>query len=185
MPDVVTWTPEKVPFFRLTETALSMPRLAPEGKTLITVDIGAEKGDEFWQMDDETLGELCVENLKPIIQNVRNRYLGCRVLKTPIAYPVFLREYEAERQQFMGGTGVENLYGVGRNGEFSHIFMEDVHHRTEKKMSEMMMTTAQESVKNADSSVLSKEQLITGAFGSLRNNTGGESGTIESALAGY
>jgi hypothetical protein len=26
--------------------------------------------------------------------DVRARYEGCRVLKTPIAYPVFLREYE-------------------------------------------------------------------------------------------
>jgi oxygen-dependent protoporphyrinogen oxidase len=138
LPDVVTWTPEnEFPFFRLTETTLSMPWLAPTGKTLITVDIGCEKGDEFWQMDDESLGELCVENLKPIIPDVRTRYEGCRVLKTPIAYPVFLREYETERQNFAEGTGIENLISVGRNGEFQHIFMEDVHHRTKQKMSEL------------------------------------------------
>lgn len=138
LPNVVTWTPEnEFPFFRLTETTLSMPWLAPEGKTLITVDIGCEKGDEFWQMTDEKLGEMCVENLKPIIPDVRRRYEGCRVLKTPIAYPVFLREYEAERREFAEGTGIENLYSVGRNGEFQHIFMEDVHHRTRAKMSEL------------------------------------------------
>lgn len=138
LPDVVTWTPEnQFPFFRLTETTLSMPWLAPVGKTLITVDIGCEKDDELWQMDDESLGELCVENLKPIIPDVRMRYEGCRVLKTPIAYPVFLREYEAERQQFALGTGIENLYSVGRNGEFQHIFMEDVHHRTRGKMRDL------------------------------------------------
>ena len=138
LPDVVTWTPEKeFPFFRLTETTLSMPWLAPTGKTLITVDIGCEKDDRFWQMDDERLGELCVENLKPIIPDVRQRYEGCRVLKTPIAYPVFLREYEAERREFAEGTGIENLISVGRNGEFQHIFMEDVHHRTRSKMSEL------------------------------------------------
>ena len=138
LPDVVTWTPEnEFPFFRLTETTLSMPWLAPEGKTLITVDMGAEKGDGFWQMDDESLGSLCVENLKPIIPDIKNRYLGCRVLKTPIAYPVFLREYEAERQQFALGTGIENLYSIGRNGEFQHIFMEDVHYRAQAKMRDL------------------------------------------------
>lgn len=138
LPDVVTWTPEnQFPFFRLTETTLSMPWLAPAGKTLVTVDIGCEKDDELWQLDDESLGELCVENLKPIIPDVRMRYEGCRVLKTPIAYPVFLREYEAERQQFALGTGIENLYSVGRNGEFQHIFMEDVHHRTRAKMRDL------------------------------------------------
>lgn len=141
LPDVVTWTPEnQFPFFRLTETTLSMPWLAPAGKTLITADIGCEKGDEFWQMDDEKLGELCVENLKPIIPDARRRYEGCRVLKTPIAYPVFLREYETERQSFAVGTGIENLLSVGRNGEFQHIFMEDVHHRTRAKMRELEST---------------------------------------------
>src|SRR6185295_8853721 len=40
LPDTVMWFPEKeFPFFRLTEATLSMPWLAPEGKTMITVDI--------------------------------------------------------------------------------------------------------------------------------------------------
>lgn len=135
LPEVVTWTPEKeFPFFRLTETPLSMPWLAPEGKTLITVDIGCEKGDEVWATDDEKLGELCLERMAEIIPGARRRYRGCRVLRTPIAYPIFLREYEAERLRFAGSTGVEGLYSVGRNGEFDHIFMEDVYWRTHATM---------------------------------------------------
>jgi len=135
LPDVVTWTPEsRFPFFRLTETPLSMPWLAPEGKTIITVDIGCEVGDEIWRIEDEALGELCIENLKLIISDARERYLGCRVLRTPIAYPIFLREYEEDRLRFENGTGIEGLYSVGRNGEFMHIFMEDVYWRTLRKM---------------------------------------------------
>lgn len=134
LPDVVTWTPEaEFPFFRLTETPLSMPWLAPAGKTLLTVDIGCEKGDEFWAMDDERLGDLCLEHLKAIIPAARERYRGCRVLRTPIAYPIFLREYEAERLRFAESAGVEGLYSVGRNGEFDHVFMEDVYWRTLRK----------------------------------------------------
>ena len=90
LPDVVTWTPEaQFPFFRLTETPLSMPWLAPTGKTIITVDIGCETGDEFWQMDDARLGELCVERLKPMIADVKERYEGCRVMRTPSAMYLF------------------------------------------------------------------------------------------------
>ena len=143
LPDVVTWTPEaQFPFFRLTETPLSMPWLAPTDKTVITVDIGCEKSDEFWQMDDERLGEFCLEHLKPIIADVKQRYEGCRVMRTPIAYPVFLREYETERQKFAAGTGIENLYSVGRNGEFMHIFMEDVYERTRKKIQQLTLSLA-------------------------------------------
>ena len=120
--------------FRLTEATLSMPWLAPAGKTIITVDIGCQVGDEFWTMNEEKLGELCLENLASIIPDIKQRYLGCNVLKTPIAYPVFLNEYEKERQDFEKSTNVENLLSIGRNGEFAHIFMEDVYWRTQKKV---------------------------------------------------
>jgi oxygen-dependent protoporphyrinogen oxidase len=140
LPDVVTWTPEKAfPFFRLTETPLSMPWLAPPGKTLITVDIGCEVGDEMWAMADDQLGELCLDHLRSIIPRVRELYLGCRVLRTPIAYPVFLNDYEEDRKRFEYSMGVEGLYSVGRNGEFAHIFMEDVYWRTLKKMRQLMI----------------------------------------------
>lgn len=139
LPDVVLWTPEsKFPFFRLTETPLSMPWLAPEGKTLVTVDIGCSVGDEIWSMPDEQLGAYCLEHLEPIIKGARERYLGCRVLRTPIAYPVFLKEYEKERQSFDLSTGVEGLSSIGRNGEFAHIFMEDVYWRTQKRMRQLI-----------------------------------------------
>lgn len=135
LPDVVTWTPEaRFPFFRLTEATLSMPWLAPQGKTLITVDIGCEVGDRHWIMADQELGELCLDSLDGIIPGVRRRYLGCRVLRTPIAYPVFLNQYEQARQQLSEGTGVEGLYSIGRNGEFAHILMEDVYWRTLRKV---------------------------------------------------
>jgi oxygen-dependent protoporphyrinogen oxidase len=135
LPDTVLWLPENdFPFFRLTEATISMPWLAPEGKTIITVDIGCEKGDEFWEMDEEKLTELCLENLTRIIPGAKEKFLGANVLRTPIAYPVFLNEYEAARQDFEKSTGIENLLSVGRNGEFAHIFMEDVYWRTRKKV---------------------------------------------------
>ncbi len=139
LPDVVLWLPEgKFPFFRLTEATLSMPWLAPEGKTMITVDIGCEKDDEIWTMDNEKLGEFCLEHLAKIIPNAKEKYLGCHTLRTPISYPVFLKEYESERLEFEKGTGIENLLSVGRNGEFTHIFMEDVYWRTLQKTRELV-----------------------------------------------
>ncbi len=141
LPNVVLWTPEKqFPFFRLTETPLCMPWLAPEGKTLITVDIGCQVGDATWKMADDELGQFCLDHLKPIIPDARRRYLGCRVLRTPVAYPVFAREYEPDRKRFMQSNEIQNLYSIGRNGEFSHIFMEDVYWRTLKKSRQIRQT---------------------------------------------
>jgi protoporphyrinogen oxidase len=90
LPDTVLWFPEKeFLFFRLTEATLSMPWLAPEGKTIITVDIGCEKGDEIWSMDENKLAELCLEKLTPVIPDAKKRFLGSSVIRTPIAYPIF------------------------------------------------------------------------------------------------
>jgi protoporphyrinogen oxidase len=137
--DTVLWTAGAgFPFFRLTETPLSMPWLAPAGKTLITADIGCQVGDDIWKMDDAALGERCVDAMCTLFPNVRTHYSGCRVLRTPIAYPVYLSEYEADRQRFAQGTGIEGLYSVGRNGEFAHILMEDVYWRTLRKMNELI-----------------------------------------------
>lgn len=139
LPDTVIWTLDKAnPFFRLTETPISMPWLAPAGKTLITADIGCQVGDSLWSMQDSRLGELCVQKLKEIIPDAAERYLGCRVLRTPIAYPIFLREYEDARQRLERSTGVEGLYSIGRNGEFAHILMEDVYWRTLKTMRQFL-----------------------------------------------
>ncbi|HLB09488.1 MAG TPA: FAD-dependent oxidoreductase [Gemmatimonadaceae bacterium] len=131
LPEVVLWTPEaQYPFFRITEAPMSMPWLAPEGKTHFQVDIGCEVGDAIWKMDDEEVSRLCLEHLRPIVPDIQQRYLGSRVMRTPIAYPVFRKEYEAERKALEHTTGVEGLYSIGRNGEFAHILMEDVYWRT-------------------------------------------------------
>lgn len=141
LPDTVMWFPGKeFLFFRLTEATLSMPWLAPEGKTIITVDIGCQKDDETWSMDEKKLAELCLEHLTAVIPDVKKRYLGSSVLRTPIAYPIFLNEYEQERQHFEQTTDIENLLSVGRNGEFSHMFMEDVYWRTQKKVQNLIET---------------------------------------------
>lgn len=139
LPDTVLWTPDKdLDFFRLTETPRSMPWLAPAGKTLITVDLGCAVGDPVWASGDEALAELCLQQLQAILPDVRRRYLGSRVLRTPIAYPVFLSEYEQDRQRLERDTGVEGLYSIGRNGEFAHILMEDVYWRTLRRVGQLV-----------------------------------------------
>jgi len=135
LPDTVVWFPEKeFIFFRLTEVTRSMPWLAPPGKSIITIDIGCQKDDELWAMDEKILTNLCIEKLKVIIPDIKERLLGSNVLRTPIAYPVFLKAYEKERQAFEKSTNIENLLSIGRNGEFAHRFMEDIYWRTRKKI---------------------------------------------------
>jgi protoporphyrinogen oxidase len=134
LPDTVAWFPqERFPFFRLTEVPLSMPWLAPHGRTLITADIGCEKWDSIWNKDDDALGEQCIDAMTEVIPDARDRYRGCRVLRTPIAYPVYHLAYEDVRQGLTRSSGIDRLLSVGRNGEFAHILMEDVHQRAQAR----------------------------------------------------
>jgi oxygen-dependent protoporphyrinogen oxidase len=139
LPDVVNWIPERrLPFFRLTEATRSMPWLAPAGKTIVTVDIGCEVGDDIWRMADGELGEHCLGHLAELFPGLRSRYLGCAVLRTPIAHPVFLNSYEEDRLALEGASPIAGLYSIGRNGEFAHILMEDVYWRTLAKLRQIL-----------------------------------------------
>jgi len=138
LPAVMLWLPEAdYPFFRLTEAPLSMPWLAPDGMTMLTADLSCDVGDGIWTMPENQIGELCLEHIARIVPDARQRYRGCSVLRTPLAYPIFLAEYERERREFARSTGVAGLSSIGRNGEFAHILMEDVYWRTLRRTSEL------------------------------------------------
>lgn len=131
LPNVAVWFPEKkYDFFRVQEPPISLPWTAPEGQTYFSVDIGTAVDSDLWKADDKTLSDRCIDQLKDVVPDIRSRVLDVRVLRTKIAYPVYLNAYEAERLRFRQSTGVKGLHSVGRNGEFAHILMEDVYHRT-------------------------------------------------------
>lgn len=139
LPNTMVWVPDRTQaFFRLTEAPISMPWLAPEGRTLVTFDIGCAVGDRYWTMGEDELQAVCLEGLERMMPGLAARCLGMAgVVRTPVAYPVFLNAYEKERLAFAKGTGVEGLWSVGRNGEFAHILMEDVYWRTKRRMAEV------------------------------------------------
>jgi protoporphyrinogen/coproporphyrinogen III oxidase len=140
LPGVVTWTPgPETPFFRLSDIGMGLPWLVPAGKTLVTADIGCQVGDETWTSPDDALAARCLAGLEKLVPGISSRYLGCRVMKTPLAYPVYRQEYEADRVRLeQEGTGIHGLSTIGRNGEFGHILMEDVYWRTRRKMTTLM-----------------------------------------------
>jgi protoporphyrinogen/coproporphyrinogen III oxidase len=133
--DTVVWLPRGFETFRLTEATQSMPWLAPPGKTLVLAEYGAQPGDPVWGTDDDALIEKALTELAEIVPDARRRFLSGRVLRQPLAYPIFLQDYEADRLRLrQHGTGVRDLLSVGRNGEFDHILMEDLYWRTIAKV---------------------------------------------------
>ncbi len=137
--EVVTWTPEQqYSFFRLSDIGLGLPWLVPEGKSQITCDIGCSIGDETWNSSDEQLISLCKTQMETIVPGLADRCFGGRVVRVPLAYPIYKLDYEQDRRRFQQGTEIEGLISVGRNGEFAHILMEDVFWRTRWKVSQLL-----------------------------------------------
>ena len=135
LPEVVVWTPRGFPYFRVTETPMAMPWSAPEGKTMILCELGAQPGDDVWGLTDDEAVERCVSTLEPLIANVRSMVIGATVLRQPLGYPVFALEYEHDRAALArDGTGIGGLLSVGRNGEFDHILMEDTFWRLRRRI---------------------------------------------------
>lgn len=139
MPDVVTWTPEDdYCFFRITDVGRALPWLVPDGKNMLTVDLGCEFNDSTWKASDEQLTTECLAGLERIKPGISQHMLGSRIVRTRTAYPVYLNEYESLRKQLELGSGIHGLVNVGRNGEFKHILMEDVYWRTRRHCSRLL-----------------------------------------------
>ncbi len=134
LPAPVTWTPgSELPFFRVTETPMAMPWLAPVGETVLTVDIGARVGDSTWTADADELASRCLDALAALIPDVCTRMIDVYSTRTPIAYPVFALATEPARRT-IAKHGIRGLVSAGRNAEFAHLLMEDVYWRTLRSM---------------------------------------------------
>ena len=130
LPEPVTWTPDRaLPFFRVTEAPMAMPWLAPPDETVLTIDLGAQVGDDIWNADDATLAEWCRPGLSEIVPDLAARTIGTYSARTPLAYPVYARRTEAARKA-INTHGIVGLVSAGRNAEFAHLLMEDVYWRT-------------------------------------------------------
>ena len=101
----------------------------------------------------------------PFIPDVRQRFLGAHISRTPIAYAIFLNAYEADRQRFERSTGVDGLYSIGRNGEFAHILMEDIYWRTLRRMQGLTVDGACGAMTPSDASVGEVPQARVDAVG--------------------
>lgn len=139
LPEVLTWFPgRQFKFFRLSDIGLGSPWLVPSGKSLVTADIGCAVGDKDWLASDSDLAESCLASLERLFPSISERFEGARVMRSSTAYPLFRLQYEQERQRWMEGTGVDGLVSVGRNGEFSHLLMEDVYWRTRMQIERLV-----------------------------------------------
>jgi protoporphyrinogen oxidase len=123
-----TWmyVPErKYVFFRIQESANWHPQNSPPGKTALTLEIACEKGGRLWQLQDQDLLKICINDLKKMDIHLDNKILGYFSTFAEHAYPVYsLRYKEYLKRIFDYVAGIDNLVVCGRQGLFRYINMD-------------------------------------------------------------
>jgi hypothetical protein len=138
LPDTVVWFPEKeFPFFRLAEVTAQCPgwRRRANRSSLSTSAVKRMTNSGQWMRKNY---QCCAWNiLSRLFLTLNKDFWGVGSYEHLLPILFFLMNMN-ERQEFERTTHIDNLLSIGRNGEFSHRFMEDVYWRTLKKVHDLV-----------------------------------------------
>ncbi len=125
-----TWTyfPDKELFIgRTHEPGNWSPRMVPEGKTSLCVEIFCSQGDEVWNRPDAELVEKAVADLDRLGFLPRSRVRQAWVARVSHAYPVYHVGYGADLSNAVAAVGrFPDLHLLGRTGTFRYLNLDAV-----------------------------------------------------------
>ncbi len=116
---------QKIPFGRIHEPTNWSPAMAPEGKSLLVMEYFSFKGDAVWNMSDEALTDLTVDNLVRLGFVDRQEVLDSMIVRVPKAYPLFEVGYDDHAEVLFDYLDrFSNLHIAGRSGMFRYYNMD-------------------------------------------------------------
>ncbi|MCB0327903.1 MAG: FAD-dependent oxidoreductase [Bdellovibrionales bacterium] len=119
------WFPEShLPFYRISEYKNADSRLAPKGKTLISVEFACSADSELAAFDATQLYQSIEEELKKRYQLSRSDIFEMKVERSFHAYPVLKKDTEQIHRTISHSTKLSNLFLAGRTGAFQYKMTE-------------------------------------------------------------
>lgn len=120
-----TWFPEKrFPFYRVAEPKNGARHVAPQDRTMLSIEIPCETEDSLWADTNDALTERVLPHLNEVYGLSKPEILGVDSFRAPCAYPVYDIETEDVRRKLGYRSGVGRLYLAGRTGRFEYVVME-------------------------------------------------------------
>jgi protoporphyrinogen oxidase len=116
---------QKFPFGRIHEPTNWSPAMAPPGKSLLVMEFFSFIGDAVWNMQDDKLADITIDNLTRLGFISRQEVLDSVVVRVPKAYPLFevgYGEYVDDLYDYLGRFS--NLHIAGRSGMFRYYNMD-------------------------------------------------------------
>jgi protoporphyrinogen oxidase len=116
---------QKIPFGRIHEPTNWSPAMAPPGRSLLVMEYFSFKGDAVWNMQDDQLTDLTVDNLALLGFVKKQETVDSMVVRVPNAYPLFevgYRKQVASLHEYL--QCFCNLHITGRSGMFRYYNMD-------------------------------------------------------------
>lgn len=115
------------PMTRVYEPRNRSAAMAPDGQTMLAVEIPCHAADGVWRQDDAELVRMVADKLKVCGWFRGDEVLGGCVKRLPAAYPVLEEGIRGRVQRIMDALSrFENLTILGRNGEFRYTHTHDM-----------------------------------------------------------
>jgi len=125
-----TWTyfPDRhLVFGRTHEPGNWSPRMVPQGKTSLCVEIFCSEGDEVWRRSDPDVIEPVLADLDRLRFLPRSRVQDAWLLRVSHAYPVYRVGYAEHRSRVSSALARwPNLHLLGRSGTFRYLNLDAV-----------------------------------------------------------
>lgn len=123
---VFYFSDSEFPFNRIYDIGQFSRDMVPEGKTALCLEVSCTVGDEVWNIDDQTLFEMCLKPLERHKLLFRSQVDGFHTRRLSHAYPRFRVEYEENlRKIFDYLDFLSNIWSFGRQGLFSYANIDD------------------------------------------------------------
>ena len=120
-----SWFPEpKYRFYRISEFKNALPNLAPEGKTLLAVEMACETDHSDWRKSASALFDDIYDDLKELYGLERKDVIGLDLKRSAHAYPVLKKSTEEIQRALTHKTPFKNLFIAGRTGNFQYRMLE-------------------------------------------------------------
>ncbi|HDZ59358.1 MAG TPA: hypothetical protein ENH44_01065 [Actinobacteria bacterium] len=102
------------------------PAMAPEGKSSLVTEYFCFEGGEVWEMDDQALIDLTIEDLDQRLHFLRKQeVMDAFVVRIPKAYPMYELGYERRLKKVLDYVnGFTNLQIIGRYGTYKYNNMD-------------------------------------------------------------
>lgn len=117
---------ENVAMTRLSEPKNYFAKTEPKGRTILCAEIPCVQGDRLWNMDDEALGKMVIEDMKKVELHPPVEATRSFTARLPQAYPIYLNGYEEPLKGLDEWiSGRDRFLAYGRQGLFAH---DNTHH---------------------------------------------------------